>query len=317
MKNKNNIIIYTLLLFSSAVIFFPLVYALFASFMPTIDIVTGKIIPSSLEIKNYKDLIGAFPMGRFFANSLITSFLGMAAQVIICSMSAYGIVFSLEIKNYKDLIGAFPMGRFFANSLITSFLGMAAQVIICSMSAYGIVFIDFKTKKYVFAVVMLSMFIPWEAIFVPNYITILKAGLLNTRLAIVLPFLANGLGTFLMIQQFKTLNKSLIEAARIDGCSHFYIYTKIVMPLSKGILSTWGIYSFLNLWNMYLWPLMVSTKPESRTIQIGLKMLKSEEETNFGRLMAGVILVIVPSLIILFLGQKQLQKGLTSGAVKE
>ena len=145
---------------------------------------------------------------------------------------------------------------------------------------------------------------------VPNYITILKAGLLNTRLAIVLPFLANGLGTFLMIQQFKTLNKSLIEAARIDGCSHFYIYTKIVMPLSKGILSTWGIYSFLNLWNMYLWPLMVSTKPESRTIQIGLKMLKSEEETNFGRLMAGVILVIVPSLIILFLGQKQLQKGL-------
>lgn len=270
MKNKNNILIYTLLLFSAAVIFFPLVYALFASFMPTIDIVTGKIIPSSLEIKNYKDLIGAFPMGRFFANSLITSFLGMAAQVIVCSMSAYGIVF-----------------------------------------------IDFKTKKYVLAVIMLSMFIPWEAIFVPNYITILKAGLLNTRLAIVLPFLANGLGTFLMIQQFKTLNKSLIEAARIDGCSHFYIYTKIVMPLSKGILSTWGIYSFLNLWNMYLWPLMVSTKPESRTIQIGLKMLKSEEETNFGRLMSGVILVIVPSLIILFLGQKQLQKGLTSGAVKE
>ena len=120
-----------------------------------------------------------------------------------------------------------------------------------------------------------------------------------------------------MLQQFKTLNKSLIEAAQIDGCSHFFIYSKIVMPLSKGVLSTWGIYSFLAMWNMYLWPLMVSTRPESRTIQIGLKMLKSEEETNFGRLMAGVILVIIPSLIILFLGQKQLQKGLTSGATKE
>lgn len=267
---KNNILTYLLLLVSGFIIFFPLIYALLASFMPTIDIVTGKIIPSSIDLKNYKELIKILPMGKFFTNSLITSIAGMVSQVIICSMTAYALVF-----------------------------------------------VDFKNKKLVFLVVMLSMFIPWEAIFVPNYITILKVGLINTRIAIILPFLANGLGTFLMIQQFKTLNRSLIEAAQIDGCSHFFIYSKIVMPLSKGVLSTWGIYSFLAMWNMYLWPLMVSTRPESRTIQIGLKMLKSEEETNFGRLMAGVILVIIPSLIILFLGQKQLQKGLTSGATKE
>lgn len=270
MKNKNNILVYILLLISSIVIFFPIIYTLLASFMPTSDIVIGKIIPSSIEFNNYKQLIHSFPMGKFLINSLITSFFGMVAQVLICSMSAYGIVF-----------------------------------------------IDFKLKKTIFIIIMLSMFIPWEAIFIPNYITILKFGLLNKRIAIVLPFLASGLGTFLMIQQFKTLNKSLIEAAKIDGCSHFFIYSKIVLPLSKGVLSTWAIYSFLGLWNMYLWPLMVSTRPESRTIQIGLKMLKSEEETNFGRLMAGVILVIIPSLIVLFLGQKQLQKGLTSGAVKE
>lgn len=270
MKNKNLIITYLLLIVSSIIIFFPLIYALLASFMPTIDIITGKIIPSSIELKNYSELIKIFPMGRFFMNSLITSLAGMISQVIICSITAYALVF-----------------------------------------------IEFKSKKIILLIVMLSMFIPWESIFVPNYITILKSGLLNTRIAIILPFLANGLGTFLMVQQFKTLNKSLIEAAEIDGCSHIYIYSKIVMPLSKGVLSTWGIYSFLSMWNMYLWPLMVSTRPESRTIQIGLKMLKSEEETNFGRLMAGVILVIIPSLIILFVGQKQLQKGLTSGAIKE
>ncbi|MGL4865442.1 carbohydrate ABC transporter permease, partial [Cetobacterium sp.] len=132
-----------------------------------------------------------------------------------------------------------------------------------------------------------------------------------------LPFLANGLGIFLMVQQFKTLNKSLIEASKIDGCSHIFIYLKIVLPLSKGILSTWGIYSFLNIWNMYLWPLMISTRPESRTIQIGLKMIKSEEGTNFGVLMAAVVIVIIPSLVVLFLGQSQLQKGMTSGGVKE
>lgn len=270
MKNKNSILTYILLLIASIIIFFPLIYTLLASFMPTGDIVLGKIIPTTFELENYKQLIHSFPMGKFLFNSLITSLFGMVVQVIICSMSAYSFVF-----------------------------------------------IDYKTKKISFIIIMLSMFIPWEAIFIPNYITILKLGLLNKRIAIVLPFLASGLGTFLMVQQFKTLNKSLIEAAKIDGCSHFFIYTKIVLPLSKGVISTWAIYSFLSLWNMYLWPLMVSTRPESRTIQIGLKMLKSEEETNFGRLMAGVVLVIIPSLIVLFLGQKQLQKGLTSGAIKE
>ena len=135
---KNNILTYFLLLVSSFIIFFPLIYALLASFMPTIDIVTGKIIPSSIDLKNYRELIKIFPMGKFFTNSLITSIAGMVSQVIICSMTAYAIVF-----------------------------------------------IDFKNKKLVFLVVMLSMFIPWEAIFVPNYITILKAGLINTRLAIV------------------------------------------------------------------------------------------------------------------------------------
>lgn len=269
-KCKSTILIYLFLIVSGIIIFSPILYAFSASFMPTTDIITGRLIPSSIDLKNYRDLIHSFPMIQFLLNSLITSLVGMIAQLIICSMAAYGLVF-----------------------------------------------IDFKMKKTVFIIIMLSMFIPWEAIFIPNYITILKMGLLNTRLSIILPFLASGLGTFLMIQHFKTLNKSLIEAAQIDGCSHFYIYKSVVLPLSKGVLGTWGIYSFLSLWNMYLWPLMVSTRPESRTIQIGLKMLKSEEETNFGRLMAGVILVIVPSLIVLFLGQKQLQKGLTSGAVKE
>ncbi len=269
-KNSKNIIIYTIMILASIVIFFPLIYALFASFMNTADIVNGKIIPSGLEVKNYKELMGSFPIGKFFLNSVITSFVGMVLQVSICSMTAYALVF-----------------------------------------------VKFRCKKLVYPILMLSIFIPWESIFVTNYMTILKMGLMNTRLAVVLPFIANGLGSFLMIEQFKTLNKSLIEAARIDGCGHFFIYTKIVLPLSRGVLSTWGIYSFLSLWNMYLWPLMVSTRPDSRTIQIGLKMLKAQEGTDFGIFMAGVVIVIIPSLLILFLGQKQLQKGLTSGAIKE
>ncbi|MGL5049808.1 MAG: carbohydrate ABC transporter permease [Fusobacteriaceae bacterium] len=269
MKMKDKIF-YTLLIVSGIIVFFPIIYAIISSFMSTKDIISGKLLPSEVKLTNYKDLLNNVPILQFLLNSLITSIMAMIIQTIICSLTAYSIVF-----------------------------------------------IDFKEKKYILLLVMCSIFIPWESIFIPNYFMILKMRLLNTKLGIILPFLANGLGIFLMVQQFKTLNKSLIEASKIDGCNHGFIYLKIVLPLSKGILSTWGIYSFLNVWNMYLWPLMISTRPESRTIQIGLKMLKAEEGTNFGLLMAGVVIVIIPSLIVFFLGQTQLQKGLTSGAVKE
>lgn len=265
-----NFIFYFFLFFFSIIIFFPILYAVSTSFMDTKDIMLGKIIPSKITFENYRQL-------------LTTS--------------------SIEI--------------IFFNSLVTSFVGMTLQILLCSLSAYAIVFIEFKSKKSIFLLIMISIFIPWESIFIPNYFTILKLNLLNTKIGILLPFIANGLGIFLMVQQFKTLNKSLIEAAKIDGCSHIFIYSKIVLPLSKGVISTWAIYSFLNIWNMYLWPLMVSTRPESRTIQIGLKMLKAEEGINFGLLMSGVVIVIFPSLIVLFIGQKQLQKGMLSGAVKE
>lgn len=265
-----NFIFYFFLFFFSIIIFFPILYAVSTSFMDTKDIMLGKIIPSKITFENYRQL-------------LTTS--------------------SIEI--------------IFFNSLVTSFVGMILQILLCSLSAYAIVFIEFKSKKSIFLLIMISIFIPWESIFIPNYFTILKLNLLNTKIGILLPFIANGLGIFLMVQQFKTLNKSLIEAAKIDGCSHIFIYSKIVLPLSKGVISTWAIYSFLNIWNMYLWPLMVSTRPESRTIQIGLKMLKAEDGINFGLLMSGVVIVIFPSLIVLFIGQKQLQKGMLSGAVKE
>lgn len=263
-------IFYLLLIISAIIVFFPIIYSLTSSFMTTRDIMSGRFLPQKIELTNYSELI----------------------------------------KNI-------PIFQFFMNSVITSLVAMVAQLIICSLTAYALVFVEFKEKKFVYLLVMCSIFVPWEAIFIPNYFIILKMGLLNTKTSVILPFLANGLGIFLMVQQFKTLNKSLIEAAKIDGCSHIFIYSKIVIPLSKGILSTWGIYSFLSVWNMYLWPLMVSTRPYSRTIQIGLKLIKSEEGTNFGVLMAAVVIVIIPSLIVLFLGQSQLEKGLTSGAVKE
>ncbi|MGL4903431.1 MAG: carbohydrate ABC transporter permease, partial [Cetobacterium sp.] len=177
-------IIYTLLIISGVIVFFPIIYSLIASFMTTKDIMSGKLLPSKIDFINYRELLQNIPILQFFLNSLITSIVGMIFQVIICSLTAYALVF-----------------------------------------------VEFKEKKLVFLLVMGSIFIPWEAIFIPNYFIILKMKLLNTKIGIILPFLANGLGIFLMVQQFKTLNKSLIEASKIDGCSHIFIYLKIVLPL--------------------------------------------------------------------------------------
>ena len=184
-------IFYTLLIFSGVVVFFPIIYSLVSSFMTTRDIMSGKLFPSEINFINYKELLQNIPIFQFFINSLITSLVAMVFQIIICSLTAYALVF-----------------------------------------------IEFKERKIIFLLIMCSIFIPWEAIFIPNYFIILKMRLLNTKLGVILPFLASGLGIFLMVQQFKTLNKSLIEAAKIDGCSHGFIYLKIVLPLSKGILST-------------------------------------------------------------------------------
>ena len=125
---KNNILTYFLLLVSAFIIFFPLIYAMLASFMPTIDIVTGKIIPSSIDLKNYRELIKIFPMGKFFTNSLITSIAGMVSQVIICSMTAYAIVF-VDFKNKKLVflssyaIYVYSLGSYICSKLHYNFKG--------------------------------------------------------------------------------------------------------------------------------------------------------------------------------------------------
>lgn len=223
---------------------------------------------------------------------------------------------SFNFSNYVAAMESFPLKKFFLNSIIVSVSGMLSQLFVASLAAYAIVFLPIKYKKYIFGIILASMFIPADSIFIQNYLTIIKAGLLNTRVAMIITQIGTGMGVFLMVQNFKTLPKELIEAARVDGAGWFRIYYTIVLPLSKNVLASWGMFSFLSLWNMYLWPLMVTTKNDSRTVQIGLKMLTSDEANQWGVIMAAVVLVVAPSLILLFTGQKYIQKNLVSGAVK-
>lgn len=224
---------------------------------------------------------------------------------------------SLNFGNYVEAVKTVPIFGFLFNSFIQSGLITIGMVIICSMTAYAFVFLPFKGINFVFFLIIATMMIPWEATIIPNFATVRDLGWLNSYTGLVVPKLAGAFGIFLLRQSFMTIPKELHEAAQMDGCGHFRFYLRMVLPVSKPMLATLGIYTFLTSWNEYLWPLLVTNDNSVRTVQVGLKMMRAEETSNnWPMIMAAVIMVILPTVLIIFLGQKMLQKGLTSGSLK-
>lgn len=224
---------------------------------------------------------------------------------------------SINFENYTKVFSRLPLMNYLLNSFIVSASVMLGQLAVCSMAAYAFVFLKFKGRDFIFFLFISTMMIPWEATMIPNVFTIRKLDWFNTYQGLTLPFFALAFGTFLLRQHFLTIPKELHEASQIAGLSRFAFFLRVVLPVSKTSLVTLGAYGFLTTWNMYLWPLLITTNQSVRTVQIGLKQLQSQEiATEWGVVMAGVIVVIIPTLLLLFLGQKQLQKGLSQGALK-
>lgn len=224
---------------------------------------------------------------------------------------------TFTLDNYFRVFERLPLMKYLMNSFVVSTGVMIGQLIVCSMAAYAFVFIPFKGRDIIFFLYISTMMIPWEATMIPNFFTIQKLDWTNTYQGLTVPFFALAFGTFLLRQHFKTIPKELFEASQIAGLSRFAFFWRVILPVSKTSLVTLGAYGFLTTWNMYLWPLLVTNNDQVRTVQIGLKQLQSQEvATEWGVVMAGVIVVIIPTLLLLFIGQKQLQKGLTQGALK-
>ncbi|MBV4417918.1 carbohydrate ABC transporter permease [Clostridium tyrobutyricum] len=222
----------------------------------------------------------------------------------------------LYFRNYRDALNAAPIIKFILNSFIVSLGVTVGQVITSCLAAFAFSFFNFKGRKILFIVVLATMMIPSESIMISNYLTVGSIGWLDSYKALITPYLSAAMGIFMMRQYYLTLPQELYEAAKIDGCSSFKFFTKIVFPMSRPIVGSLGIYTFLVTWNQYLWPLLVTSKDSSRTVQIGISMLQFSENQSFGLIMAGIVMVLLPSIAIFIFGQKQLIEGITSGAVK-
>ena len=178
-----------------------------------------------------------------------------------------------ELASYPPvLVPRQPRLQSFAdlNSILQTGAITIGQVVTSALAAYAFVFLDLRWRGLWFALFLSTMMIPYESIIIPNYLFMADAGLINTYGALILPFLAAGFGTFLLRQFFLSFPRDLYEAALVDGCGHLRFLTTILVPLSRPALASLGIYAFLQAWNQYFWPLLVTKTEEMQTLQIGI-----------------------------------------------
>jgi ABC-type glycerol-3-phosphate transport system permease component len=220
------------------------------------------------------------------------------------------------LDNYGRVLASIPIGRYLLNSFAVSSAVVVGQLITASLAAYAFSFLVFRGRTLLFFVFLSTLMIPWEATIIPNYLTVRDIGWLDTYQGLAVPFMATAFGTFLLRQGFLQIPRELWDASRIDGASSFHFLRTVVVPLSRPALGTVAIYGFLSTYNQYFWPLLVTNQTLMRTTQVGIAQLRFEESVRWGLIMAGVIMVAVPTLALLVLGQRQLIRGLTAGAVK-
>lgn len=221
------------------------------------------------------------------------------------------------VYTYQTAVKSVPIFKFMINSFIVCGIVIVGQILTCSLAAFGFSFYEFKGKKWIFMVILMTMMIPADSIIISNFITISTGlNLKNTYLGLVAPYLTSAMGIFLMRQFYLTIPKALHEAATLDGCKDLRFLFSIVVPMSIPAISSLGVYIFIQIYNQFLWPLLVTDQDRMRTVQIGMSFLKDAEAVDYGIVLAGAVLVLIPAVVVFIVGQKYLVKGMTAGAVK-
>ena len=238
-------------------------------------------------------------------------------QLTIHRPSYLATVWDKLTTNYRHLWKTVPYHRYFLNSVFIATASTLLTLFFCSLGGYAFAKYQFKGKKILWAILLASMMVPFQVLLVPLFGWMSYIGWLNSYKAIIIPFSVGAFGVFLMRQFIVTLPTELIDAARIDGCSEFGIYARIVLPIIKPALGALTLYAFLSSWNGYLWPLIVLRDEAKYTLPIGLANLVGVYRQDYGMLMAGTLLSLLPIVIFFLAMQREFVQGMTLGSVKE
>jgi sn-glycerol 3-phosphate transport system permease protein len=218
--------------------------------------------------------------------------------------------------NFRVVVFDTPILRFMWNSLFIALVVTVVRLLLSSLAAYAFAFFQFPGKNFLFFFILCTMMTPSEALLISNFITISKLHLLDSYLGIMIVFFVSATQVFMFRQYFKTVSNTLQEAAFLDGCGDFRFYSRICIPVSVPILTSLGLSSFVGVWNAYLWPLLVTTTPEMRTVQVGITLLTAHEGSNNTLVFAGIAVIMIPSILFFILFQRNMVSGIFNGAVK-
>jgi multiple sugar transport system permease protein len=222
-----------------------------------------------------------------------------------------------NLDNYVNAFTAAPFGRYYLNSLIVAFAVTLGQLITCSMAAFAFARLRFKGRDILFYIFLGTMMIPYNVTMIPSFMVLYWLGWIDSYYALIVPGLASAFGTFLLRQFFITIPRELEEAAYIDGATRFQVLRRIIVPLAKPALATLAIFTFMGVFNDFIWALIVINSEQMQTVQLGLAIFRDRYLTEWDLLMAGSVTAVLPILIVFFFAQKYFIKGITLSGLKE
>ena len=223
----------------------------------------------------------------------------------------------LTLDAYIDVWNRVPFGRFFLNSVLFAGGVTIISLILDSLTAFALSRLTFPGRDMLFVFILIALMLPFQVTFVPLYVTVHDLGLTNTFGGLIIPRATNAFGIFMLRQFFSTLPRELDDAARVDGASEFYIYRRIILPLSVPALTTLAIFHFMYNWNDFLWPLLITTTTEMRTLPAGLALFMGQHVVEYALLMAGGMLALAPLLIAFLFAQKYFVRGIAMSGLKD
>ena len=246
--------------------------------------------------------------------------------MVLTSFKDLGEIFSypptwwpkhVSLGNYHAAFDAAPFGRYYLNSLFVAVSVTLGQLVTCSLAAYAFARMEFWGRDVLFYLFLGTMMVPAHVTMIPSYMVLNSLGMIDTYGALIVPGLASAFGTFLLRQFFLTLPKELEEAAFIDGCGRFRVLWQIILPLSRPALATLTVFTFMGVFNDFLWALIAINSERLYTVQLGLSIFRDRYSTEWGSLMAGSVVATLPVLLVFLAAQKYFIQGIALSGLKD
>ncbi len=271
---------------------------------------------------------------RAFVSGLMVQLAALALGLMIVFPILYGILGAFKsaaefsayppgfwprsfayTQNFQDAVQRVPFLRYGFNSLVVALMGSSVRLLFAVLAAFAFVFYNFRFKKALFLVILATMMLPGDTLLVTNYLTVSRLGLIDSYLGMAITSFVGATQMFMLRQSFLTFPRDLRDAGAIDGCGDLRFLTTILLPVTRPVLVTLFAQSFITIWNAYLWPLLVTNSSHMRTVQVGITMITSFEDTNYHLVLAGVALSLLPSFLLFLILRRNIQRNMTAGAL--